>query len=394
MKFPSFKRRSRLHSRSASTTYASLELRQMLAFAPFPELTSDVSVYAQTVDHAIVRVDDQQRLIIRPTGQDNRIDIYLQFNYLQVNRDNYNTLALEIDPTQYSKIILIGDGQDTVRVSGDDLSAQMHPGRLWVSAYLASEPGGKTANLQIHGSNLEHLEVNDDHYQDVGPFIHLSENRVRMYGSNGADQLEMSSEDSFAIATRVALRGDGYYFSSNVFGDLFVDGGGGEDSANMAGTRGFESDAFILSESTTGNDVYRGRDNHSRISNELWDGRFVNFETQRIDLLSGDDRGYVSDQLREDAYYLVDGDELIGAFRRMAGIERIKIDGTVTAMDTFVRPDAEQGQFNVTENDYEFRSFNDIATDSHEGVPPSLTIYSEVFPDYFVWKFISFERLT
>ena len=68
MMFACNKRRNSNPSGDASKSYAALEARQLLAFAPLPEMTTDVAEFAQTVDDAVVRVDDQQRLIIRTTG--------------------------------------------------------------------------------------------------------------------------------------------------------------------------------------------------------------------------------------------------------------------------------------------------------------------------------------
>ncbi len=392
------RQRTRRVTENASKSYAALEARQMLTFALLPEMTTDVPEFAQTVDNAIVRVDDQQRLIIRTTGDANRIDVQLEQNFLQVNRANYSTLALEIDPTQYDQIVLLSGGQDVVRVSGENLRAQLHPDQLWVSAPIE----GASSNLQIHGRDFERVEVNDDHRQDVGPFIHRSNNRIRMYGSDGIDRLNMTSSNDFAIATNASLTGDGYALSSNVFGDLYVTGAGGDDFASLVGTRGFSPKAFLLSDSPTGNDVYFGRDNHSRISNDFWDGRFVDFETQRIDLLSGQDRGIVMDSQRSGAYYRVDGEQLVGAFRRMIGIETIAVDGTETSIDSLVRPDSTLGQFADADTQYVYQF--DAAQNSENRsvafvVPPEgFPIFGggvarEIVPANFYWKFSLFERL-
>ena len=74
MIFASNKRRKSNRPGDASKSYASLESRRLLAFSVLPEMTTDVAEYAQTVDDAVIRVDDQRRLVIRTTGESNRID--------------------------------------------------------------------------------------------------------------------------------------------------------------------------------------------------------------------------------------------------------------------------------------------------------------------------------
>lgn len=392
MFFASTKKRSGNRHSDASKSYASLEARQLLAFAPLPEMTTDVAEYAQTVDNAVIRVDDQQRLIIRTTGVNNRIDVRLEFNYLQVN-SSFNSLALEIDPSQYDRIILISEGDDVARVSGSNLNAQMHPDRLWVSGDVGPFGSSELSPIQINGTNFERVEVNDNHLSDVGPFLHTSNNRIRIYGGDGVDRLNMSSESDFAIATSVALAGDGYHFSSNAFGDLFVSGGGGEDFASLAGTRGFAESSFFLSESATGNDVYVGRDNFSRISNELWDGRFVDFETQRVDLLSGEDRSDIADTEPASTYYRVDGQDLVGNFRRIIGSEFIVVEGEGIASDNLFRPELVDSVFSETSDEFSITKGdlpNDDDVVDDEFLPG---VFRESFPDYLAWRFVSFERL-
>jgi len=338
-------------------------------------------------------------LIIRTTGDESRIDISLENNFLHVNRDSFGALALEIDRSQYSQILLLSGGEDVVRISGDNLVGQMHPNSLWVSAPVASDASAQFPNLQIHGSNFEHVEMNDSHFQDAGPFIHRSNNRIRMYGDAGVDRLNMRSSSGFAIATSVSMAGEGYFFSANVFGDLFVSGGGGDDFASLVGTRGFEENSFVLSESTTGNDIYFGSDNLSRISNELWDGRFVDFETQRIDLLSGADRASVSDSQQNDTYYRVDGEHLVGAFRRMIGIESIDIDGAGTGVDSLTRPDLSSGQFSEEADQFRYSFEAAEHTEDRDVVtspPPVGDVFAvtpEIIPADFSWTFSSFEQL-
>ena len=191
MFFASTKRRSGNRHSDASRSYVSLEARRLLALAPLPELTTDVAEFAQTVDDAVVRVDDQ-RLIIRTTGESNLINIRLELNYLQVNA-SFDSLALEIDPSQYSRIILISEGDDVARVSGSDLDAQLHPTRLWVSGDVGPFGSDDLSPIQINGTNFERLEVNDSHLRDAGPFLHTSDNRIRFYGcllytSDAADE--------------------------------------------------------------------------------------------------------------------------------------------------------------------------------------------------------------
>ena len=398
MFFASTKRRNSNQHSDASKSYASLEARRLLALAPLPEMTTDVAEYAATVDNAVVRVDDQQRLIIRTTGESNRVDVRLGFNYLRVNNDSYDSLALQIDPSQYDKIILISGGDDLARVDGRDLDAQMHPGRLWVSAAVGPLGSDALSPIQIHGTDFERLEVNDNHFGDVGPFIHTSTNRIRMYGGDGVDRLNMSSSNNFAIATSASMVGEGYRYSSNVFGDLYVTGGGGEDFASLAGTRGYSTGAFFIGGSTTGNDVYIGRDNYSRISNELWDGRFIDFETQRVDLLSGEDRSNISDTLPTSTYYRVVGQDLVGNFRRIIGSEFIVIEGGDVASDTLYRPDATDAVFSESATEFSFTSgeVSDDGNTTDDDIDDELllpVLGKETLPDYFAWRFVSFERL-
>jgi len=397
MFFASTKRRNASQSGDASISYASLEARRLLAFLTPPLLTNDVAEYAQTVEDAVIRVDDQQRLIIRTTGESNRVDFGLEHNYLQVNRESYSTPALQIDPGQYDRIILISEGDDQARVSGRNLVAQLHPDKLWVSASVSLPGKDVLYPIQIHGSNFERLEVNENHFSDVGPFIHTSNNRIRMYGSDGVDRLDMSSDENFAIATSVSMTGEGYHYSSNVFGDLYVSGGGGQDFASLAGTRGFADGSFVISESTTGNDVYVGRDNYSQISNELWNGRFVDFETQRVNLLSGEDRSVIEDDSPSNTWYRVDGQDLVGNFRRIIGSEFIEIDGGSTGADTLFRPDEIDAVFIVSADEFQFRSDelsgSNVAGEEDGDEELILPYIEETIPDYFAWKFVSFERL-
>jgi len=395
MFFASNNRRSK-RSRSASTGYVSLEGRQLLTFVPLPTvITTDVAEFSAAVDNAVVRVDDQRRLIIRTTGQENRIDVQLEYGILQVNRADFFDTALEIDTQQYDRILLISGGDDDVRVSGRAITAQLHPDRLWVSAQshpLDSESGA----IQIHGSDFEHVEVNHADIRDFGPFILHSDNRIRFHGSDGVDRLDMGSTSNFSVKTSASLTGDGYYFFANAFEDLYVDGGGGEDFASLAGTRGFQPDSFIANsnEGSSGADLYIGRDNWSRISNELWDGRFVNFETQRVDLLSGEDRSIVEDTVRESAHYRLVGEDLVGAYRRMVGVEFIEIKGSVSGTEVLVQPPSADAVLTQEEDTF-------ILTSQAEAVVPLVPQLNNVFssrladnvPNFFQWKFESFDRL-
>jgi len=275
----------------------------------------------------------------------------------------------------------------------------MHPDKLWVSGAVGPRGSDALSPIEIHGSNFQRLEVNDFSYGDVGPFIHTSNNRIRMYGSDGVDRLNMASDSNFDIATSVTMNGEGYSYSSNVFGDLYVSGGGGEDFASLAGTRGYGDMPFAVSESTNGNDTYIGSDNYSRISNELWDARFIDFETQRVDLLSGEDRSFIEDTLPANTYYRVDGQDLVGAYRRIIGSEFIEVNGAGTASDTLYRPEVTDAVFSEADGEFSFSSIeqtldDDVGAeqdDNDEVIFPNNGI--ETIPDYFTWKFVSFERL-
>jgi len=353
-------------------------------------MTTVVSEFAQSVDDAVVRVDND-RLIIRTTGAENRIEMRIGFGYLQVNRDGYNDLALQIDPAQYNSILLLSGGDDFVRVSGSHLTAQMHPNRLWVSAEYAPFGGDILERVEINGSNFEHVEVNQEDLRDFGPYILQGNNRIRMYGGAGVDRLDMSSKSSFAIATSATLTGDGYFLSSNAFGDLYVTGGGGDDFASLAGTRGFIDDsAFFVDGATDGSDVYTGRDNWSRIQNDLWDARFVDFETQRVDLLSGEDRSIVEDTSQPAYWYRVDGSDLIGGYRRMVNVELIEINGSATSSESLARPSGDSGVFTEKVDLMTWSSDDAVAIDPLIDTP---FFPPQILPDYFDWKFHGFDRL-
>jgi hypothetical protein len=347
-------------------------------------MTTDVAAFAQTVDNAVVRVNND-RLIIRTTGAENRIEMRLDQSYLQVNRDSYNALALQVDPSQYSSIVLIGGGEDFVRYAGSDLTAQMHPDRHWVSASIGPIGGDVVEQIDIHGNDFEQVEVNQSDLRDYGPYILESNNRIRMYGSEGVDRLDMASANSFAIATSVSMTGEGFYFSSNVFGDLYVDGRGGDDFASLAGTRGFAEGAFLVDGATDGSDRYTGRDDWSRIQNELWDGRFRNFETQRIDLLSGDDVIVVEDSDQPASWYRVDGENLVGGYRRMINTESIEIRGSDVSTETLFRPVGD-GEFS---EEADLMVWSSVDSGSN-----TLPLYpAQISPDYFNWSFVGFDRL-
>ena len=77
--FAGFRKKNRRQRvESASKSYAPLENRRLLVFAPLPEMTTDVAAFADNVSDAIVRID-QDRLIIRTTGEQNRVDIHLDY---------------------------------------------------------------------------------------------------------------------------------------------------------------------------------------------------------------------------------------------------------------------------------------------------------------------------
>ena len=348
-------------------------------------MTLDVAEFAQTVDDAVVRVDSD-RLIIRTTGAANIIDIRVDSGYLQINNNALDELALQLDPNQYSSIVLLSGGEDRLRTWGSGLVAQMHPNRLWVQADFAPFGGDILERIQIHGTNFDHLEVNEDNLNDAGPYLLTSNNRVRMHGSAGVDRLNMSSDSSFAIATSVSMAGDGYTYSSNAFGDLYVTGGGGDDFASLVGTRGFTEDGFFVPLEADGNDIYEGNDNSSRIRNDFWDARFVDFETQRVDLLSGDDRSVVSDTGA--AWYRVDGADLVGGFRRMINVETIEINSSSTANYTLLEPQDDSGVFVRDPGQWSWSSSPSFTLD-----PDMSNFPEQIRPEYFDWTFARFDRL-
>lgn len=393
MFFASQKRR-RKHLRNfrsrrncASKQYRSLESRQLLAFLPPPVMTTNVADFAHTIDDAIVRVDDQQRLVIRTTGQENRIDLRLDQGYLQVNRESVFSSALEIDLSQYQRIVMIGGGEDELRVWGTELTAQMHPDRLWVAGESRSFSSGLSGSLELHGNGFEHVEVNDSGQQDYGPLLHLSRNRIRMHGSAGVERLDMVSTNNFSVKTSVSMTGDDFYFSANTFGDLYVTGRGGNDFASLAGTRGFEAGAVLNdSSASSGNDIYTGRNNWSRIQNDLWDARFVDFETQRVNLLSGEDSAMIADTNRPAAWYRADGQDLVGAFRRLMNVEAIQVTGSDVTSEVLLEPVAENATLDVAADSYRWSGDFAAAADT----PRYL---AEAFPPTFEWTFDSFDRL-
>ena len=380
------KHRKRRRSHRSRTKYASLEKRQLLTFIVLPKMTTDVAAFADTVQDAVVRID-QDRLIIRTTGAKNRILVRLEHGYLQVNTENFNALALQIDSSQYSKILLLSNGDDAVNVYGSNLQAQMRPDRLWVYSESVGDFFGEPSTMEIHGADFEFLNVSESSLGDYGPFVLTSNNRIRMYGDNGVDRLRMDSNSNFAIATSAEMTGEGYQFYSNVFGDLYVSGGGGDDFATLMGTRGFSEDTFLVRNSSNGNDVYFGQDNFSRISNDLWDGRFIDFETQRVDLLSGNDRSTVVDTLRPETWYRVDGNDLVGAFRRMVNVETIEIKGD-NSVDALYRPESE-GTLLEQQDGYVFMGDFNREDDDEEFSP----VVNELIPTSFVMRFSAFEQI-
>jgi hypothetical protein len=93
--------------------------------------------------------------------------------------------------------------------------------------------------------------------------------------------------------------------------------------------------------------------------------------------------------LRDATWYRVDGDDLVGAFRRMVNIETIQIDGIGTATDSLYRPDADRGTLIEGTNEYEFSGqFTD--PDDQTQV---FALSKEIIPDFFNMKFSSFEQL-
>lgn len=391
MFFASQKRRRKLQRsnrsrrKGASKQYSQLESRQLLAFLPPPVMTTNVADFAHTIEDAIVRVDDQQRLVIRTTGQENRIDLRFDQGFIQINRDSQFSTALQIDLSQYQRIVMIGGGEDELRVWGTGLSAQIHPNRLWVAGESNSLEGA-SGSLVLHGNGFEHVEVNDSGQQDFGPLLHQSNNRIRMFGSDGVERLDMNSRNNFSIKTSVSLTGDDFYFSANAFGDLYVTGRGGNDFASLAGTRGFGATLSHLS-AANGNDVYTGRDNWSRIQNDLWDARFVDFETQRVDLLSGNDSANVADTNRPAAWYRVNGRDLVGAFRRFVNVEAIRVTGSDVGNEVLVEPTA-AGDVTLAVEADSYRLSGNLKT------PASSPLHlAETFPDSFEWTFESFDRI-
>lgn len=393
--FASTNRRRRNRTRPLPAQYAALEPKRLLAFAAPPTTTTDVPSFADATEDAIVRIDDQNRLIIRTTGETNHVWIDLNFNYIQINNRSHSSTALEIEPDRYDRIILIGDGNDTVRVTGGGLRAQLHPTRMWVSTENVGLYTEDTLPLEIFGNGFENVQVNDDAQIDFGKFVAKSTNRIRMHGSEEVDSLTMQTSNGLITRTSVTLSGEGYRLSSNYFGDLYVNGNGGRDFGLLTGTRGYQPTAVVLGSPTAGDDVYFARDNFSRITNELFDARFVDIETQRVDLLTGDDRATIRDVSLTKAYYRVDGNQLVGAFRRLINIETIRVDASETLNDFLLRPDTEKGTFsepaNVLRYEFELNNSNVDETDSNP-LPADLDS-DQIVPSMFAWTFVGIEEV-
>ena len=161
---------------------------------------------------------------------------------------------------------------------------------------------------------------------------------------------------------------------------------GGNDLASLAGTRSFEPNEFPgFLPASTGKDFYTGRDDWSRIRNDKWDARFVNFETQRVDLLSGRDSAVVEDINRAVSRYRFVGHDLVGAYRRFINIETIHVTGTDKNTEVIVDPISGDGSLVEQADTYVWAGSR---------LPQVSSSYlAEVFPATFNWKFESFDRL-
>jgi hypothetical protein len=396
--FTQASRRRRRKGSSTQASYTKLESRKLLTLAAPPATTDDINAFADSVEDAIVRIDDMDRLIIRTTGESNQITINLDLSYIQVNNESFSSLALEVQPERYDSILLLSGGDDTVRVLGQNLRAQMHPTRLWVATDNVGNQVEDGLPLQIFGSSFENVQVHDALLVDFGHFIVRSNNQIRMYGSEGTDYLNMETTTGLVTRTTATLVGEGYRLSSNAFGDLYVTGSGGEDFGMITGTRGYRQDALaVFGSPTDGKDLYFARDNFAQLTNELFNARFVDIETQRVDLLSGDDRAVIMDENRVNAYYRVDGEHLVGAFRRLINTETIQVDAIATSQDFFFRPDPERGAFFETETElrYEFKVPSDESANTEPGIgplPPLSPAY-EIIPGQFSWRFLGIENV-
>lgn len=385
-------------NRNRHISYAQLERRQVLTTILLPEMTTDLAVFEESTQNATVHVNDSSELVIRVTGEENYIEINLDWGQIRVNPTKQEPV-LGIDVDRYEKILVVGDGDDNLVVIGDGLRAQMHPQRTWIKAENYFRQEGQ--ELTIHGIGLEDVEIRDFIVPFSGSLS--NSNVVRMFGSDGSDHLTMTD----AISATVV--GEGYQYRASGLGKLFAFANGGENFASVIGTREIPGDSTLIESNwhcaalnttrtcfpyqiSDGVDLFYAADNFANLQNSLIDARFVDFGTTRVDLLSGVDQVHIQDTEAESSWYRVDGESLVGANRRFINSERITIDGTGIANDQLVTPDLSAGEFESDENDrsYSFRRDTTVLLPEGEAKYEGL---NQVIPDEFYWAWNSFETI-
>ncbi len=368
-------------------SYQQIESKKLLAIAAPPMVTTDVGVFLESTENAIVRIDEEaSRLVIRLDGEDNTVDINLDFGYIEVNRTGDGPV-LAIEPDRYDRILVFGNGDDVLNVVGMDLRAQLRPDRAWVASETVGRFGGERGAISVQATDVEDVGVLDSPLIDVGPFIYRSDNVVRFFGSDGDDHLTMTSDNPFLITTGATLVGEGYRYRVNSFGQLRVFAGEGQNLASIRGTRDFRTTDSVVGVGFQGSgvDQFFATDEFSRIRNDRFEAQFSGFDITRVDLLSGDDSVHVVDTQATETAYQVDGETLVGNFRRFINAERITIDGSAISDDTLRIAAELQDDFEEDGDSGDF-AFERTSSGQED------TFLDQVVPVNFFWGWRGFEE--
>ena len=166
--------------RSNHIGYEQFECKRMLAFVAPPATTTNIDTFLETTENAIVRVDEaESRLVIRLDGAENYVEVNLDYGHLQINpvATGIGTGVgprLAIQPELYDQILIMGNGDDQLRVIGNDLRAQLHPDRTWVTTRGVGVFGNEGGVVSIHGTDLEDVSIEDNPLIDFGPYVFSS----------------------------------------------------------------------------------------------------------------------------------------------------------------------------------------------------------------------------
>jgi hypothetical protein len=396
---PKLTRQPNRRIRNSNLSYVNLERRQVLTRIILPETTTNLDAFNEAVESATIRINDQSDLVIRlQDTTTNYVEINLNFGFIRVNStDQEPVLGIETD--RYERVLVIGDGNDDrLVVTGDGLRAQLHPQRTWIKDESLVQALGQEFTVQ--GTNLEHVEIDDF----ITPFTGglYSSNTVRMFGSDGSDHLTMTDSNN------VTMVGEGYTYRADSVRRLFAFAKGGENFANILGTREIPGEdteteferpqwhcavaASIRNcfpyRSSSGTDQFYATDNFANLQNEFLDARFVDFGTTRVDLLSGVDNVHIQDTASDSTWYRIDGESLVGANRRFINSERITIDGSQIANDQLLAPAS--GEFEESETEAKL-AFSRDATIPLAEEEQKYEKLNQVFPDNFYWRWVAFE---